>query len=127
MLKLENITKQTQRAKEYFENRIAFTVGPVELKNMIEEERTSIEIIDVRLKEHYNKGHIPSAISIPGKDIEMNLNKLSKDKINVVYCYNQQCHLGSKAALILAEKGYPVIELEGGFNEWKNNDFDIVS
>lgn len=127
MLKLLNITKQTQRAKEFFENRVAFTVGPVELKEMMEKERNSIEIIDVRSREYYEKGHIPSAISIPGSEIQMHLNKLSKDKINVIYCYSQQCHLGSKTALVLLEKGYPVIELEGGFNEWKNSDFDIVS
>jgi len=127
MMKLINITKQTQRAKEFFEDRLAFTVGPVELKEMMEKERNSIEIIDVRLKEYFDKGHIPSAMSMPGKEFEMHLNKLSKDKINVVYCYSQQCHLGSKMALILADKGYPVMELEGGFNEWKNSDFDIVS
>jgi len=127
MLKLENITKQTQRAKEFFENRVAFTVGPVELKEILEKNRNSIELIDVRSKEHFDKGHIPSAISIPGKDMKMHLNKLSKDKINVVYCYSQQCHLGSKTALVLLENGFTVIELEGGFNEWKNYDFDIVS
>lgn len=127
MIKLMNITRQIQRAKEFFENRIAFTVGPVELKEMIEKDRNSIEIIDVRSREYYDKGHIPSAVSIPGSEIQMHLNKLSKDKINVVYCYSQQCHLGSKTALVLLENGYPVIELEGGFNEWKNSDFDIVS
>jgi len=126
-MKLANITKQTQRAKEFFEDRLAFTVGPVELKEMMEKERNSIEIIDVRLKEYYDKGHIPSALSIPGKDLEMYMNKLSKDKITIVYCYSQQCHLGSKIALVLADKGYPVMELEGGFNEWKNSNFDIVS
>ena len=127
MLKLDNITKQTQRAKEYFENKVAFTVGPVELKKMLDEDRNSIELIDVRSTEYYDNGHIPSAISIQGKDMEMNLNKLSKDKVNVLYCYSQQCHLAAKTALILAENGYPVIELEGGFNEWKNKDFDIAS
>jgi len=127
MLKLENITRQSQRAKEFFEDKLAFTLGPVELKELMENERNSIEIIDVRKKEHYESGHLPSAMSIPGKEIEMQLNNLSKDKINIVYCYSQQCHLGAKIALILVEKGYPVMELEGGFNEWKNKDFDVVS
>lgn len=127
MLKLENITKQTQRAKAYFEDKVAFTVGPVELKKMIEEDRDRIEVIDVRLSEDYQKGHIPSAISIQGKDIPSHMHKLSKDKINVLYCYNQQCHLAAKAALVLTDNDYPVIELEGGFNEWKNKDYDIVS
>lgn len=127
MTKLANITRQTQRAKEFFENKIAFTVGPVELKDMIAKESDSITVIDVRSRDYYEKGHIPSALSIPKADLEMHLNKLSKDKINVVYCYSEQCHLAAKAALILAERGFSVIELQGGFNEWKNSDFDIVS
>jgi rhodanese-related sulfurtransferase len=127
MTKLANITRQTQRAKEYFEDKVAFTVGPIELKKSMDEERNSIEIIDVRKREDYEKGHIPSAISIPGAETEMSLNKLSQDKINIVYCYTQQCHLAAKSALILAERGYPVIELEGGFEAWKNYDFDIAS
>lgn len=127
MLKLENIIRQTERAKEYFENKVAFTVGPVELKEMIEKDSDKIQVIDVRTAEYYQKGHIPSAVSIPAKDITMHMNKLSKEKINIVYCYSQQCHLAAKAALVLAERGFPVVELEGGFNEWKNLDYDIVS
>jgi len=121
-----DITKQTERARLYFEDKLAFTVGPVELKGMLED--PTVQIIDVRKKEDYDKGHIPMAISIPKKDLENNLNKISKDKINVVYCYTQQCHLAAKAAVILAEKGYPVMELEGGIDVWKNQyQFEIVS
>jgi rhodanese-related sulfurtransferase len=127
MLKLENITLQTERAKAFFEDKVAFTVGPIELKEIIEKSPDRVQIIDVRSNEYYEKGHIPTAISIPAKDLSAHMHKLSRDKINVVYCYTQQCHLGAKSALILAENGYPVIELEGGFMEWKNNDFDIVS
>jgi len=127
MTKLANITKQTMRAKEYFEDKVAFTVGPVELKKTMDEERDYIEVIDVRRSEDYDKGHIPTAISIPGKDIQTSLNKLSKDKINILYCYTQQCHLAAKSAVILAENGYPVIELEGGIEAWKKYDYEITS
>ncbi|OGI03172.1 MAG: rhodanese [Candidatus Melainabacteria bacterium GWF2_37_15] len=127
MTKLEQITRNTQKAKEFFEDKVAFTVGPVELNKMIKEEADRIQVIDVRKAELYEKGHIPTAISIPGDRLESSLSKLSKDKINVVYCYTQQCHLAAKSAIILASNGYPVIELEGGFAEWKNQDFDVVS
>jgi len=126
MLITKDITKNTQKALEFFQDKLSFTLGPVELKEKID--KKEVVVIDVRRKEDYDKGHIPSAISIPKNEIENNLNKLSKDNINVVYCYNQQCHLAARAAVILAEKGYPVMELEGGIGVWRDNfDFDIVS
>ena len=126
MLKYSELTKQTQKAKEYFMDKVAFTLGPVELKEMMN--RDDVQIIDVRKSEDYQKSHIPNSISIPGKDIESSLNKLSKDKINVVYCYTQQCHLAAKAAVILADNGYPVMELDGGFDAWFNiYKFEVVS
>jgi hypothetical protein len=39
-----------------------------------------------------------------------------KDKLNVLYCYSGVCHLATSAAVEFAEKGYPVMEMEGGFN-----------
>jgi len=127
MTKLEQITRNTHKAKEYFENKVAFTVGPVELDKMMREESDRIQIIDVRKAEHYQKSHIPYAISIPAAKLESSLNELSHDKINVVYCYSQQCHLAAKSAIILSDNNFPVIELEGGFEEWKNADYDIVT
>ncbi len=126
MLKYSNITKQTQRAMQFFEDKLAFTLGPVELKNSLDDEQ--IEIIDVRKAEEYDKCHIPKAISIPAADINVRINSLSKSKINIVYCYTEQCHLAAKVALKLSERGYPVMELEGGFDTWKNvYEFDVVS
>ena len=44
---------------------------------------------------------------------------LSKDKLNVLYCYNQTCHMAAEAAAILVAQGYPVVEMEGGFATWE--------
>ena len=126
MLKYEMITRHSEKAKEYFKNKLAFTLGPVELKEIMKNE--NVQIIDVRKREDYDKGHLPYAISIPANEIHSNLSKLSRDNINVVYCYSQQCHAGAKSALILAENGFPVMELDGGFNAWyKDYDFEVVS
>jgi len=49
---------------------------------------------------------------------------LSRDKLNIVYCYSHVCHLGAKAALEFAIQGYPVMEMDGGFQGWKDNHLD---
>jgi rhodanese-related sulfurtransferase len=109
----------TESAKKYFTQRLAYTLGPVELKNFME--KGGIKIIDVRLRADYEIGHIPNAISIPKSELTENFEKLSKDEVSIVYCYNQQCHLGENACLVLAEYGFPTMLLEGGYDVWAND------
>src|SRR2546428_7682050 len=112
------------RAKAYFEDKLAFTTGPVELNRWIKAGEDNLVVVDVRAAEDFAKDHIPGAINLP-KDKWDSPQGLSKDKTNVVYCYTQQCHLAANACVQFAGKGYPVMELEGGFQAWKENDLDI--
>ena len=112
-----------QKAKEYFEAKISFTTGPVELERMMKQGE-NINIVDVRAAEDYAEGHIPGAVNLP-KDKWQTLEGLRKDKTNVLYCYSQVCHLAATAAVEFASKGYPVMELEGGFRTWKEHDMEI--
>jgi rhodanese-related sulfurtransferase len=112
-----------QKAKEYFEAKISFTTGPVELERMMKQGE-NINIVDVRAAEDYAEGHIQGAVNLP-KDKWQTLEGLRKDKTNVVYCYSQVCHLAATAAVEFASKGYPVMELEGGFRAWKEHDMEI--
>lgn len=111
------------RAKEFFEAKLAFTTGPVELDRLIKSGE-DINIIDVRESEDYAKGHIPGAINLP-KSEWGSFRGLSKDKTNVIYCYTVVCHLAANACVQFASEGYPVMELDGGFEEWKENDLDV--
>ncbi len=111
------------KAREYFHNRLMFTTGPVELARRIDR-GDNIVVIDVRAEEDYNKGHVPCAINLP-KDKWDTLEGLRKDALNVLYCYSMVCHLASTAAFEFADKGYPVMELEGGFDEWKEHKLKI--
>ena len=112
-----------QKAKEYFEAKISFTTGPVELERMMKQGE-SINIVDVRAAEDYAEGHIPGAVNLP-KDKWHTLEGLRKDKTNVLYCYSQVCHLAATAAVEFASKGYPVMEMDGGFRAWKEHDMEI--
>ena len=112
------------KAKAYFEDKLAFTTGPVELDRWIKAHENNLIVVDVRAAEDFEKGHIPGAINLP-KDQWESVRGLSKDKTNVVYCYTQQCHLAANACVRFANKGYPVMELEGGFECWKEHELDI--
>lgn len=116
-------TVDPQKARKFFEDKITFTTGPVELDRMIREGE-EIMVVDVRAEEDYQAGHIPCAISLP-KDKWHTFEGLRKDRINVLYCYSHVCHLAAFAAAKFASQGYPVMEMDGGFKAWQEHDLDI--
>ncbi len=111
------------KAREYFADKMAFTTGPIELDRNIRQ-RADIAVIDVREEADYQQGHIPGAINLP-KNRWSTAEGLRKDALNVIYCYSQVCHLAATAALEFAGQGYSVMELEGGFDEWKEHELEI--
>ena len=117
--KIKELRNDSVSARNYFLRRLAYTLGPVELKNFME--KGGVKVVDVRLEADYNIGHIPGAISIPKDELSNNLDKLSKDEITIINCYNQQCHLGDNACLILTDYDFPVMLMEGGFDVWVND------
>lgn len=122
---IDKIRHDTEAATDFFAKKLAYTLGPVELQHMLAEKK--VKLVDVRAKEDYDEGHIQDALSIPKADLLDQMQHLSKADVHVVYCYNQQCHLGAAAALVLAKNGYPVMELEGGFDVWSNGfKFEVV-
>ena len=112
------------RAKAYFEEKLAFTTGPVELERWIKTGEDNLVVVDVRAREDFAKGHVPGAINVPKEEWD-NPQGLGKNKTNVVYCYNQQCHLAANACVRFASRGFPVMEMEGGFEAWKERDLDV--
>ena len=127
---IRNLRMETSVARDFFAKNLAYTLGPVELKEMIEENK--VKLIDVRADEDYNISHIPNSVSMPYEKIKEDLlnNKieLSKEDINVVYCYNNLCHLGDRAAYKLADAGYPVMVMQGGFKSWtEDSHFAVIS
>ena len=114
-----------ESAKRHFAARNAFTTGPHELTGMIDR-NADIVVVDVRLPSDYRKGHVPGAINLPNGRWDSAAG-LSRDKLNVLYCYNETCHLASQAAAQWVAQGYPVVEMEGGFSTWEARGYPIES
>lgn len=115
----------TQQARDFFAQKLAFVTGPFELDGQIKR-KEPITIVDVRLPSDFKAGHIPGAINIPqGK--WHTLQGLSKDKTAVIYCYSQTCKLAAAAAVEFASSGIRVVEMEGGFEAWEKNGLPIQS
>lgn len=99
-------------------NRNFTTMDANEFESAIKDE--NVIIVDVRTAEEYSGGHIPNAINIDVKRAGFLYEadeKLSKDKTIAVYC--QGGVRSRKAASLLSDDGYTVINLAGGISEWK--------
>ena len=120
------LTFNSGKAKDFFLYKISFELSPRELKKHIDENIENINIVDVRCYDDYIDGHIPFAIHVPLDSLEDHLVMFDKDKINIVYSYCPYCKKAPHAAYMIADKGYPVMTLCGGYKIWKENDFDIV-
>jgi rhodanese-related sulfurtransferase len=110
------------KAKEFFEAKMAFTTGPIELERMIL--KNEVNVVDVRSADDYAEGHIPSAVNLP-KDWWETLEGLRRDKLNVLYCYSHVCHLAAAAAVEFSAKGFSVMEMDGGMRAWREHELDI--
>ena len=123
MLLTNSRSHDPARARAWFEDKLAFTTGPVGLDRMLKSNE-NIVVVDVREPEDFAKGHVPGAINLP-QDRWDGPEGWGRDKTYVFYCYTQTCHLAAEACAKFASRGYPVMELEGGFAAWKAADFDI--
>lgn len=120
----------SDRAKAFFEDRIAFTTGTHELDVLLngDTDPQSYQVVDVRFPDDYAQAHVPGAINLPmpkwdnRRYLEANLRK---DATLYLYCYTPTCHLAAQAAAKLAAAGYRPVEVEGGWESWVNGNYAI--
>ncbi len=87
--------------------------------------KEDVVIIDVRESKDFKKGHVPGALNLPQEKWSTPTG-LRRDTMNIVYCYAQNCHMAAHAAMQFAAKGYSVMEMDGGFESWKENGLKIA-
>jgi sulfur-carrier protein adenylyltransferase/sulfurtransferase len=83
--------------------------------------------VDVREPDEWEEGHIPGAIYTGRGRLEQRIEGLVPEKTRPLVVY---CSAGSRsafAAKVLEELGYEnVVNLAGGFSDWKRNGFEIA-
>lgn len=93
------------------------------------ENKERFTLVEVLAKEDYEKGHLPSAISIPVNELTTLSPKLLPDKNGrvVVYCSSFICTASTGAARRLQELGYAdVLDYKGGKEDWSAAGLPLV-
>lgn len=125
MSKAQAKMNDPKAALEFFRSKVAFTTGPIELESMLKNDQP-VNVVDVRAARHFEEAHIPGSVNLPEE--EWNTYRgLQKDRLNVVLCYEEVCHLAARACGHFAAAGFSVMELQGGFKTWKDHELKVVS
>ena len=90
-------------------------IKPVEFQALNQKE--DITILDVREVDEFQAGHIAGALNAPLSTLENGYEQLDSSKRYYVIC--QGGMRSERACQFLETKGFDVINVEGGMNQWK--------
>ncbi len=83
--------------------------------------------VDVRERDEWEEGHIPGAVHVPRGFLESRIEQVAPDRGQHIVVY---CAGGARSAFAtrtLQELGYTnVVNLAGGYTDWKRNGFETV-
>lgn len=78
-----------------------------------------VSVVDVRTPDEYAAGHVPGAVNVPIEGLDVNDPVfVAHGKEAPVYLVCASGRRSSRAADLLAEAGYTVVNVEGGTQAW---------
>ena len=80
-------------------------------------QKEDITILDVREVAEFQAGHIEGALNAPLSTLENGYEQLDSSKRYYVIC--QGGMRSERACQFLEAKGFDVVNVEGGMNQWK--------
>ncbi|MGC9408023.1 rhodanese-like domain-containing protein [Streptomyces sp. DZ1-3] len=112
-------------AAAYFRASLAFHTDVSDVATaMSADDGAGFVLLDCRSTESWDQGHVPGAVHLPTARIPGQAGQLLDRAVPVVtYCWGPGCDGATRAALALAELGYPVKEMRGGFEYWVREGF----
>lgn len=75
-----------------------------------------VSIIDVRETEEVKAGKVPGAVNIPLGLLEFRLQDIDQSKEHILVC--RSGNRSGMAARLLEDKGFDVVNMDGGMLEW---------
>jgi rhodanese-related sulfurtransferase len=75
-----------------------------------------VSVIDVRETEEVKAGKVPGAVNIPLGLLEFRLQDIDQSKEHILVC--RSGNRSGMAARILEDKGFDVVNMDGGMLEW---------
>ncbi|MGN0482530.1 MAG: ATP-binding protein [Lachnospiraceae bacterium] len=95
--------------------------GQITVEEMLEMEKDSYQLIDVREEQAFQYGKIPGAVHVPAEELEK--TEFSKKEKLIFYCMKGIASVD--AAEKMRARGYEAYSLEGGYHHWLQVHFTL--
>ena len=113
-----NVAEVERIVRSYFNNRDS--LEPISRAELLQRSRTGeVIVLDVRPEDEFALGHLPCAISIPLRNLEMRLAEFDPNQEIIAYCRGPYCVLSYEAVAVLRARGFNARRLEDGLPEWR--------
>jgi glyoxylase-like metal-dependent hydrolase (beta-lactamase superfamily II)/rhodanese-related sulfurtransferase len=97
-----------------------------ELKARVDSRATDLVVLDVRERDAYEEGHVPSARLLPRGQLELRVNQDLPDPTLRILAYCEIGRISTLAAATLREMGYQrAVALDGGMKAWREAGFPV--
>lgn len=114
-------------ALAHFERLFRYETDCWDVHDALSSAQPGFVLLDVRSPEHFRKGHVAGALSLPhGKIIASRMSTWSAETLFVVYCAGPHCNGAARAAVRLSALGRPVKIMMGGVTGWLDEGFPLV-
>jgi len=105
-------------AAAHFAARLAFETDPSDVHAAMETGEPGFVLIDTRSQESWDQGHARGAVHVTKPEMPNRIPTYPAGTQFVVYCWGPGCNGATREGLIIAELGYDVKEMIGGFEYW---------
>jgi rhodanese-related sulfurtransferase len=115
-------------AAAHFARRLAVETDVSDVHAALESGRPGFVLVDSRSDESWAQGHVPGALHLPGREIAGRAAAELDPAVPVVtYCWGPGCNGATRAALTLAQLGFRVREMIGGFEYWAREGLPVAT
>jgi len=105
-------------AIDFFAAKLAFETDVSDVAAALASGAPGFQLIDSRSIAAWDAGHVPGAVHLPTARLDELIALLDKDVPVVTYCWGPGCNGATRSALALAQRGFAVREMIGGFEYW---------
>jgi rhodanese-related sulfurtransferase len=121
-----NVAEVERVIRSYFHNRDS--LEPVSRQELLQRSHAGeVTILDVRPEDEFALGHLPGAVNMPLRELEMRLAEFDPVREIVAYCRGPYCVLSYEAVAVLRTRGFKARRLEDGLPEWRAAGLPVVT
>lgn len=118
----------SSEALAHFERLFRFETDCWDVHDALTSGQPGFVLLDVRSPEHFRKGHVSGALSLPhGKITATRMGAWALETLFVVYCAGPHCNGAARAAVRLSTLGRPVKMMIGGVTGWVDEGFPLIA